>query len=80
MWNYRLIKVHSDSDKDWLLLEEVYYKKDKVPFVRTNGLTIEGTSKEEIIKELKTIIDDIERQDILIDKEQEWGIGPLHKE
>lgn len=68
-WNYRLIdKSHKNNNDPWLEIIEVYYDENNklLGFAEPN---FNGESKEDIINNLKMIINDISSQKILNDSD-----------
>lgn len=67
-WNYRLIK----NNKGYYEVHEVYYSENNEPFGISENSTFIGESKEDIIKELEMIINDLEKiNEIGIDEIEE---------
>lgn len=65
-WNYRIIKKKSKiADEDYYYMAEVFYDSNKKPMAQTEAIDITGSSKQDIIDILKTMLKDAETKDIL---------------
>jgi hypothetical protein len=73
-WNYRVIKKHSKLlnennecivDEDYYYMAEVYYDKNKKPISQSDAIEITGSSKEDVIEILKTMLEDATTKEIL---------------
>lgn len=70
-WNYRVIQKKLDFNskfiqKNWYEVKEVYYEDgDSSIGISEKPITICGESKEDIVKVLKMILNDIEKTDII---------------
>ena len=67
-WNYRIVKV-----KDGYGLYEVYYNEKGKPYTRTERPFAWGDSPEEVLSDLRRMIEDATRQTVLDDMGiEEW--------
>jgi hypothetical protein len=65
-WNYRIIKKNSKVvDEDYYYMAEVFYDSDKKPIAQTNAIEITGSSKQDIIDILNTMLKDANTREIL---------------
>ena len=65
-WNYRIIKRYSKiADEDYYYMAEVYYDKNKKPISQSDAVEITGSSKEDVIEILKTMLEDATTKEIL---------------
>lgn len=65
-WNYRVVK-HSDGEFG---VYEVYYdQKTNKPFLRTTNAVVYGDDIEDIKIQLQMIVNDVNKEDILLDSE-----------
>jgi hypothetical protein len=65
-WNYRIIKKNSKVvDEDYYYMAEVFYDSDKKPIAQTDAIEITGSSKQDIIDILNTMLKDANTREIL---------------
>ena len=65
-WNYRIIKRYSKiADEDYYYMAEVYYDNNKKPISQSDAVEITGSSKEDVIEILKTMLEDATTKEIL---------------
>jgi hypothetical protein len=65
-WNYRIIKKNSKVvDEDYYYMAEVFYDSNKKPIAQTDAIEITGSSKEDVIEILKTMLEDATTKEIL---------------
>ncbi len=71
-WNYRIIKRYSKVvDEDYYYMAEVYYDNDKKPISQSDAVEITGSSKQDVIEILQTMLKDATTREIL----EELGNG-----
>jgi len=71
-WNYRIIKRYSKVvDEDYYYIAEVYYDNDKKPISQSDAVEITGSSKQDVIEILQTMLKDATTREIL----EELGNG-----
>jgi hypothetical protein len=71
-WNYRIIKRYSKVvDEDYYYMAEVYYDNDKKPILQSDAVEITGSSKQDVIEILQTMLKDATTREIL----EELGNG-----
>ena len=64
-WNYRIVK-NSSGQEDCYAIHEAYYKRRKKPHsISQDPIPAEGETKEEVIEELKMMLHDAEKYDVL---------------
>jgi hypothetical protein len=65
-WNYRIIKRYSKvADEDYYYIAEVYYDNDKKPISQSDAVEITGSSKQDVIEILQTMLKDATTREIL---------------
>ena len=67
-WNYRIVhrKTQGDHQHDWYELCEVYYDDDGTPYGRTDALSFEGETPEELIADLELALQSAKSRPVLV--------------
>lgn len=70
-WNYRIIRHHTKHD-DYYAVHEAYYENDKIWATTENPIAPKGDNKDDVIKTLRMMLNDVTKAPVLDEKDLPW--------